>query len=353
MNILADFHHSDLYYSMQLVFEKRLDYNLYRPIGMDWFKQGFWKLAEPYGNKEGTIMQFLGRNHKPDDKTPPLNDEYVDFENNGTHYLQSHTSLMPHKAITLDQFKEMKIDALIATVPQQIKPFNELRKQFKPEAKLIHQMGNNWMKTLNFGMVHNLMSSTQPMKIPSGTNVVWYRQEFDTSTFNYTSLGQPNKIYSFLNCLKETKDSDLFYELKETMGDWEFKSYGGQCDDGTLYPHSVLAKEMKKCQFVWQMKHTGDGYGHIIHNAYACGRPVITRISYYKGMLAEPFLEHGKTCIDLDQYKDTEEIINAINYYSKPSKYIKMSKEAAQRFKEQVNFDEEAEKIKAFIKELK
>ena len=42
IRILADFHHHALWESLRLVFEERFGWELYRPIGMDWFIEGYW-----------------------------------------------------------------------------------------------------------------------------------------------------------------------------------------------------------------------------------------------------------------------------------------------------------------------
>src|SRR5690242_6385574 len=41
MKVLADYHHHDLWESLELLCA-RLGWDLYRPIGMDWYEQGYW-----------------------------------------------------------------------------------------------------------------------------------------------------------------------------------------------------------------------------------------------------------------------------------------------------------------------
>ena len=41
MKVLADYHHHDLWESLELLFA-RFGWTLYRPIGMEWFEQGYW-----------------------------------------------------------------------------------------------------------------------------------------------------------------------------------------------------------------------------------------------------------------------------------------------------------------------
>ena len=44
MRVFADYHHSALYESLRLLFEERLDWKLYKPIGTEWYANGYWKL---------------------------------------------------------------------------------------------------------------------------------------------------------------------------------------------------------------------------------------------------------------------------------------------------------------------
>jgi len=60
MKVFAELHHQSLFTSLQFLFEKRLGYQLFRPIGEKWFREGYWKICEPYGNDIRTITQYLG-----------------------------------------------------------------------------------------------------------------------------------------------------------------------------------------------------------------------------------------------------------------------------------------------------
>ena len=108
--IFTDLHHGDLFYSLHRLFVERLGWELYRPIGLDWFNAGYWKIAEPYGNAQDTINQYLEINHAG----------YHQYKNlNGEHYVEDdiyHVYDPGHdyyqKAITLEKFKSMKLLAL-------------------------------------------------------------------------------------------------------------------------------------------------------------------------------------------------------------------------------------------------
>jgi len=122
--------------------------------------------------------------------------------------------------------------------------------------------------------------------------------------------------------------------------------------DGNCHPQKKVHKAMANSGFIWHVKLGGEGFGHVIHNAYALGRPVITKGSYYYGKMAEPLLINNKTCIDLDQ-GSLESNIERIRYYSKPSRFLEMSKNAYNRFREVCNFNREEKEIRKFLERLK
>jgi len=127
--------------------------------------------------------------------------------------------------------------------------------------------------------------------------------------------------------------------------------HGLNGDDGFITPVSALAESMRNTSFIWHIKQHGEGYGHIIHNAFAVGRPVITVKSYYEGKLCYPLLEDEVTCLDLG-VRSIESNVNRINYFSEPERLLKMSENCRKRFYETVNFDLEAERMKDFFGRL-
>ena len=143
MKILADAHNLGLFRSLQLLFEKRLGYELYRPIGLDYFTSGYFKLAEPYGNNPATIAQFLEVNSATPDGSMRLNDAKSVSE--GVYEFDDKSNNCTNKGITLEQFKKEKFDIIIASIPQHIEPFKELIQKYQPDAKFIFQMGNIYL----------------------------------------------------------------------------------------------------------------------------------------------------------------------------------------------------------------
>ncbi|GAJ22582.1 unnamed protein product, partial [marine sediment metagenome] len=91
----------------------------------------------------------------------------------------------------------------------------------------------------------------------------------------------------------------LWHDYKESMSDFVWKMYGVEGEDGVA-PEHLKAKVMRTSSFIWHLKSQGDGYGFVVHQAVACGRPLIVKKHYYAGQFAEPLLEDSVTCIDLD-----------------------------------------------------
>ena len=135
------------------------------------------------------------------------------------------------------------------------------------------------------------------------------------------------------------------------MLNWKFRSYGGQCRDGSKNGAKEVAEAMRDARFVWHTKNHGDGYGHVVHNAPAVGRPLIVKRDYYKGKLAEPLLVDGETCIIIDNL-DPAQIVAKILEYEEKEKYQKLCKGAHEAFKKVVDFDKEATQIKEFVNRL-
>jgi len=342
MNVFCDYHHGGLYKSLKLLFEDRLGWNLYRPIGMDWFHEGYWKLAEPYGNAIETVSQFLDINHLGFDRMKNLNgNHYVKDE---IYYIRDKAEKIYHKAITLEKFKEMRFDIAISSYQPHDLLYEDLVKKYQPNAKLIAQIGNIGQST----NIKNILSSSLEVFPAADQNIVYYHQEFETNVYKYTPPTANKKITSFVNLLPEPQ---VFNEYKGLLPEYDFKAFGSTCPDGVLGTPEDIAKEMSDSMFGWHIKPGGDGFGHIIHNWFACGRPIITEKSHYFGKMAESLMEDGVTCINLEEHNQQENI-NLIKKYSEPENHIKLCQKAHERFNEIVNFDEEEKEIKDFLDKL-
>lgn len=341
MNILSDLHHESLYYSLQLLFEKRLEHKLYRSIGMTWFKNGYWAI----NNLEATAKQYLEGGYKPVDQTMPLN-EIESVEGNGIVYVRDDHHHTEQRGILFSEFEKMDFDIIIASIPQHIKPFKELARM--KNAKFIFQMGNVFNE-VNLNEIPNLLANTLPRNIPPTCNYIQYHQEI-SDVFKPSSQPSERLITSFINVYDHNKGFEDYMALKSIMPSHEFRSYGGQCMDGTITGVENIATIMNRSQFIFHSKYMGDGFGHSLYSAMACGKPVITRISDYKGKLGEELLTHNETCLDLDicNINDISAIISNIS----PEQYQWMCQQARERFEKCVDYNKEEIEIKEFLDRL-
>lgn len=345
--VFTDFHHSSLLRSLVLLFEDRLGMEVYRPIGLEWYEQGYWAINDQLD----TAKQFLSLDqaYVPEDGTPPLNIAYHEREP-GVHLCADPGSSSFHRAITLEAFKNTEFDFVIASIPEHVVLYQELIRRFQPRAKLIVQMGNNWDLKQYYG--HNVLASTAPVESP-GVNAFFYHQEFDLKLFKPTPAKPTRNIYSFVNVIEQTQGWEDYKTMRDLLKGrgFTFAAFGGQCPDGNMHGPKQLADKMREAQFVFHVKHGGDGFGHVIHNAYAVGRPVITRKSQYAGQLAEQLMVPG-TYIDLDEHSYGEVKNMVVRSTFDPEGLKAMGKRAAERFREVVDYSQEAKGVWQWLETL-
>jgi hypothetical protein len=342
MNVFVDFHHAGLYQSLCQLFEKRLGWNLYRPIGEEWFEKGIWKIAEPYGNNSGTVRQFLGTDTMAWDRFVNLNGNYT--VEDGIYHIYDPIENVHHKAITYKKFMSMPIDYVISTYEPHDFTFQNLSNDHHPRCKFVVQMGNILQAT----NATNVMCSTAPYPVPADKHVIFYHQEFPLDVFKYVPPPQNKRITSMVMLLP---DADKYYAQKAEMPDYEFRAYGVGAPEGCISSLEEIAHQMQESMFGWHVKPAGDGFGHIIHNWAASGRPIITNFADYRDKLAGQFLIDGVTALNIENLNPTQ-IASEIRRMSEPETHKKMCEAMHDKFMEVCNFDREAEEIKKFFQDI-
>ena len=318
--ILADKHHEALTKSLKILFKKRLGHKLFFPFGREWFDEGYWLIARPYNDFPGTINQYL---------VAPNGDRGISF----------------------DDFIKGDFDVVIASYIEHARAYYKMINKYNLKAKLIVQMGNEW--EVDWNITNNLLSSTKKFDVPSKKNVVFYHQEFDTNLFKFDIYvdGITAHARSFVHCMTDEglhkQDWKDFQELEKQLPELKFESYGISCREGTVQKQIDVASKMKDSKFGVHFKEGGDGYGHTIFNWFAVGRPVIYKGSQYKGKLAGELLVDGKTGFDFEKGNIVQRIQRLTD-----KRYHKMCMNTYKKFVEKVNFEQEAEDIKQFLKDL-
>ncbi len=341
LRILTDLHHGGLFHSLILLLERRLGHTVLRQIGMDWFTEGIWLIGNPYAEPRITADQYLGLDHKVWTAFQSLNADYR--LEDGIYNVYDPTHDMHHKAITLEQFKEMDIDIILSTYGPHDVTFAKLVEDFKPTAKHVAQLGNIGQTT----RVKNVMCSNGIPRI-EGTNWIDYHQEFDLNTFYPVQPQYHNRITSFVIGIPLP---NVYEHYRDAMPDYEFKAYGGEAPDGNITFMTDIASIMRDSSFGWHVKPRGDGFGHVLHSWYACGRPVITFFHDYAPYSGYKLLEDGVTAIDLDN-KKPEQVIEEIRHFSEPERHKQMCDNAYGRFKEVVDFQRDSVNVQSFLGNL-
>ena len=345
MKIFTDLHHGDLYYSLKALFEDRLGWELYRPIGLDWFDEGYWHIAKPYGDARDTINQYLDIGPGDQDWDPTMRPGLLDKEDE-VYYCWEPVHNYHQKAITFKQFKDMKFDVVMPTVTLHDNCYTRLQQLYQPQAKVICQMGNIHQTTSLKHVLHNAPYTPRP-----GQKVLYYHQELNLNLYKYVPVDTSKKaIYSMVNLLP---DPHYYHGLKEGLPEVDMKAWGSSTPDGRLLGCRGVAEQMQNANIGLNVKEV-IGMGHTVMGWFASGRPVITgmnKIRQYGKDLVKLF-EPGVTCYDLDNGHDIAGHCTNLRQMLEPEVNIKMCEAAYARFNEVINYEEEEAQIRQFLGDI-
>ena len=370
MRVLVDLHHFDLFHSFQRLFEGRLGWEVYRPIGLDWYAAGCWLLSEEPTVRTGYLSQISGACRAsllpywkerdaswarfatelvrigPIVQTNPETYEIQDLSKPGVN----------QRGITFDGFKQNRFDLLISSVPQHFYPFERLRECYQPHAKHVFHNGNVVWKLPP--KVQNVMTNVSLIEHWDGLlHSVEYDQEFDLGTFPSTpgrigTLGDEILVRSYVHF----PQSEALWKAVGLGPDtrWTFEWIGRTLAslDETIVESSALALSMQRAHFIWHIKPGGEGFGHILFNTFATGRPVIINAQDYGRTRGEHLLEDQVTCIDVSS-RSPEEVRNLLLEAAEPERYQAYCTAVTERFRNVVNFDADTKKIKRFLENLR
>jgi len=326
MNVFVDFTpHSDLFYSLHMLFERRLGMNLFRPVGLEWQKRGF-QFIDPTPDVEAKLID--GVYHVP-----------MKMEEKGACYTQ--------KAITFDEFLRIDFDLMVTIYAAHEEVFYKLKQNYKPNAVFIRQIGN--IHELPLGFCKNILLVTcEPM--PSNVNYIIYHPEHYEG-YCYTQPPTHKTVSNFVHDLPYYYDLADWNKCKNALSDFAFRMHGHQGTDGEM-PHLLMPQAMKDSSFIWHVKAHGGG-GFVLRQALGCGRPCIIKRKYFvaHNNLEGNLLEDSVNCIDLDLGVDRA--IQMLRAWSDPDHHIAVCQATAEKFKHDVNFHEEAQRIKQWISNLK
>jgi len=331
MNVFVDYlGHSDLYYSLHLLFEKRLGANLFRPIGSSWQEKGFFMGADLNPTEvNGEIQLVEGVYHIP-----------MKIEAEGGYYVQ--------KAIEFNKFLEMDFDIAVTTYYAHEQIFHALLSRYKPKTVFIRQIGNIHEKPLGF-CKNILLAQLTPMP-PSINHIIYHPEHYEG--YCYTPPANHQMIKNFADDLPSYPvDLGAWNIWESTLKNFTFKMHGRNGRDGPI-SHPLMPQAMKDAAFVWHVKAHGGG-GFVARQALACGRPCIIKKRYaiLHNELARELFVDSVNCIDLDL--GVQRGIEKLREWAQPNRHIEVCKATAEKFKQDVNFAVEAERIKNWLYNLR
>jgi len=325
MKILADLHHHDLYHSLQILFEKRMGWEIYRPIGIEWYKEDFWAV-HPHVD---TAKQYLCN--------VPTKDGLVIIP------WPAHLDRIDHRGITLPVFKDTRFDIILSSMPQHFERFQKLRDKYQPHAKHIFQAGNNWGKI----PAENLLTSAKGcFSSQNGANIIYYHQEFSLDAYLPV---QCKDVRSIMNLQHYSSSIGDLEQLEKELPGWEVFYHGAGCRDKPLSSREKR-KKIREIGFIWHVKKEDEGYGYNIHQSFACGTPMVVGYKYQQNFTAGDLYQPGVTIIDFLTLgiKGTARMLeNAANDYQTWSDAVYNS------FTRVVNFDQEEIRIREFLSNLR
>jgi len=348
VNVLIDYAHNDLWESLALLFEDRLGWELYRPIGMEWYEQGLWGF-ERQTLGDAVARQFLS----PYSSDRPL-DGYSERDD------EMHTRT--YRLVTMEQARALKPDIVIACLAENETGLSGFAKEVGAHYGI--QIGNQGAEN-QWGLAEFVLSSVTLPQLGGGkpwVPHVFYHQEFSLSDFRFEYPPESQTVATRVQCFAGTPDYARFTRLSGLSG-LDFRWFG-HCGDpdqfwgGNAHTTAEIAEQMRATRTAFHVKRWSDGYGHVIHNWFAVGRPVVGSSSYYTGesdgivKLAAPLFVEGETSFDLDKLNDDEAVRLFQRLATDDDFHQKISTQAAERFRQVVDFDQEAEAVKAMFDQV-
>ncbi len=308
---------------------------------MEWYDEGYLKLYGDLRRKDP--YRFLAKQYLVDTLF-----DYAGPYKIGRETYNGCTDYPLFNTLTLEQARKTHIDVVICSVHENEPYFGKL-KEFYPNAKFIRQVGNDLDTIIDENTYPNLLSSaTAPFSGFTGHKVL-YRQEFPMDLFIPEEPRRFNNIYSFQNDIEQFEDTWTFWtDLKHKLRDFRFQSFGVGNEQGKIYPKRDYVKKVNESTFILQSKGPWEGYGHVIHNAMALGRPMVIKYSDYAGKLAAPLLLENETYFEMD-----DNLPDKLQFYSNKDRFKKVAEKCRQVFAEYVNFDREFIEIKEFFNNLR
>lgn len=350
MRVLVDRHHHALHESYHLTLVDRFGWEVLAPYGMDWFHREAWNFERAF-HGDAVARQYLEGIWG--DVTPDAH---------GVVHVKDvrHPDRWLH-GVTYEAARDMDWDLVICSLPHNDEGLWQFAQDVR--ARWGVQVGNNVQQSrwdlASFILSSSTLDGFGPEWVGKrfdyqGVPAVMYHQEFSLDIFRHEYPPAESKsIASFVNCFPETPPYAQFVEMARAYPDeFDWKVYGAYgsapMDDlsaGDISWVPDVADRMRASRIIWHAKHWSDGFGHVIHNAFAVGRPVVGWQRYYADKIAGPLWVEGVTSFDMERF-DVETLRRLRD---DDDRHRVVSENAAWRFRQIVDFDHEAEIIRGLL----
>lgn len=345
IRVLVDRHHSGLFHSMQLLFDRiahatghgsidpytKPGAALYTPQGHDWWDEGYWNFGRDTYGDDRLARQFLDWKGE---------EEGYEHRTYDTEFPET-----PIHGISLAEARyyfgrwNTGPAFIVATLQDNQHGFARLAQE--TGAQLVVAVGNTG-QMIDWGLDPLVINSSEMPVLGRGVNV---GQEFDSDgLFAWRGITNPTRIVSLANCMTSMPCWPL---LEHARGepDLSFRVHGIDGPDGNLKPITSIAHAIDAAGWGWHDKTHGDGFGHVIHYLAAMGRPLIGHASHYRGKRAEGLWVDEVTCIDLDLHPLPEalDMVRAIS--SDPARHNDMSVAIRRAFDAECDWQRDADAV--------
>jgi hypothetical protein len=337
VNVLADRHHAGLLYSLQLLFEDRLGFNLYVPVGHDWWDEEIWRFGNVFGD-DRLAQQYLNPN-PPWERRKNMNGLWwctdVEFPNRSIW------------GIELEDARDMDWEFTIASVQENQHGFDRFAKEVG--AKSVYQVGNRGQQ-VDWDLDPLVICSAEAPIYGRG---VLYHQEYskdETFAFVDPAKSDSFQVRSFVNCFDSIHpEFERYQKFQGRLKEHQFFTHGHDGADGLVQPTEAVAANMACAGWGYHDKPQGDGFGHIIHYWASIGRPLIGSAAYYQGLFADHLWVDGVTCVDLSKHS-LDAAARQVDLVSGiPEMHAEMCVAIRQRLDDLIDFDKEEAEIRSLL----
>lgn len=357
MRVLVDFHHHALAESLLRLFEDRLGCDVWFPYSMDWFHEDIWAFERAW-HGDAVAKQYLEGIWAG--ATPR--------EDGGIMRIDPRHPGRYHHGITLAAARTMHWDLVISTLPHNDEGF--ARFAALAGARFGLQIGNVMQDSRYDLASFALSSSTLPghttpdswAKVIDhrGVPTVIYHQEFDADRvfrFDPDPAAGSREVASWVNCFPETAPYPGFLDFaRRHADDFDFKVYGAygsaaadELAAGDVSLVTDVADRMREARVGFHMKAWSDGFGHVIHNWAALGRPIVWVADYYRDKLAAPLFVEGVNAWDIGRHTEAELVEVMRRLRDDDDFWLNAATASRDRFDALVSFDEEARAIAGML----